>query len=90
MPANIIDGKLMSADIRSEIGESTTEFFQTHQTRPGLAAVLVGDDPASAVYVRNKRIACDEAGMFSETFTLPKDTPQKETCTRTPITFITW
>ena len=75
---NIIDGKLMSAEIRSEIGKSTAQFVQAHQIRPGLAAVLVGDDPASAVYVRNKRLACDEAGMFSETFTLPHDTPEEE------------
>ena len=46
--------------------------------RPGLAAVLVGDDPASSVYVRNKRRACDEAGIFSETFQLPADATQRE------------
>ena len=45
---------------------------------PGLAAVLVGSDPASAVYVRNKRRACDEAEMFSETFELPEETSQEE------------
>ena len=51
---------------------------QKHQVSPGLAAVLVGDDPASAIYVRNKRRACAEVGMFSETFELPADTSQSD------------
>ncbi|MQF86372.1 MAG: bifunctional 5,10-methylenetetrahydrofolate dehydrogenase/5,10-methenyltetrahydrofolate cyclohydrolase [SAR202 cluster bacterium] len=78
MVAAIIDGKIMSAEIRLEIANRTADFTKTHQTRPGLAAVLVGNDPASAVYVRNKRRACDEAGMFSETFTLPETASQDE------------
>jgi methylenetetrahydrofolate dehydrogenase (NADP+)/methenyltetrahydrofolate cyclohydrolase len=48
---------------------------------PGLVAVLVGDDPASAIYVRNKGIACEEAGMFSETVNLPSDTTQADLLT---------
>ena len=74
--ANILDGTALSKEIRSEVAESTLNLKTLHNLTPGLAAVLVGDDPASAVYVRNKGRACDEAGIFSEVFRLPKDTTQ--------------
>ena len=78
MTATVIDGKQMAEDIRGEIAEETRAFRKRSGVTPGLAAVLVGNDPASAVYVRNKRRACDEADMFSETFELPEETTQEE------------
>ena len=77
MTAEIIDGKQMAADLRAEITVEVRALTAAGVT-PGLVAVLVGDDAASAVYVRNKRLACDEAGMFSETLTLPAETGQDE------------
>ena len=67
----ILDGRTLAKEIRAGVAVGVAELLQKHQVNPGLAAVLVGDDPASAIYVRNKRRACDEVGMFSETFTLP-------------------
>ena len=75
--ANILDGTALAKEIRSEVAESAQNLKTLHNLTPGLAAVLVGDDPASAVYVRNKGRACDEAGIFSEIFRLPKDTAQE-------------
>ena len=79
--ANILDGTALAKKIRSEVAESAQNLKTLHNLTPGLAAVLVGDDPASAVYVRNKGRACDEAGIFSEIFRLPKDTPQESVLT---------
>ena len=73
MTAKILDGRTLAAEIQSEIGAGVLEMQQKHGVTPGLAALLVGDDPASAVYVRNKRRACEEAGIFSETFGMPSD-----------------
>ncbi len=78
MTADIIDGKLMAEQIRAEIASAVRDLKQRANVTPGLAAVLVGDDPASAVYVRNKRRACDEAGMFSDTIQLPAETTQQK------------
>ena len=78
MTARILNGNELAADLRSEAAWDTAELFADTGVRPGLAAVLVGDDPASSVYVRNKRRACDEACLFSETFRLPADTTQRE------------
>ncbi len=78
MTATVIDGKQMAEDIRGEIAVETRTLTKRLGVVPGLAAVLVGEDPASAVYVRNKRRACDEADMFSETFELPTETSQDE------------
>ena len=78
MAATVLDGKRMAGEIRAEVAEGVRALRERSGVTPGLAAVLVGDDPASAVYVRNKRLACDEAGMFSETFALPEETPQEE------------
>jgi len=64
-----IDGKAIAAAIRAEIKSE----IQSLKIQPGLAAVLVGDDPASKVYVRNKRKACEEAGIYSEECALAKD-----------------
>ena len=73
MTAKILDGKALAEDIRAEVAASVTEIQLNHGVTPGLAAVLVGDDPASAIYVRNKRRACDEVGMDSNTILLAAD-----------------
>ena len=78
MTATVIDGKQMAEEIRGEVAEETRVLTKRLGVVPGLAAVLVGSDPASAVYVRNKRRACDEADMFSETFELAEETTQDE------------
>ena len=70
MTAKILDGKGLAEEIRGEVAAGVTEIQQKHGITPGLAAVLVGEDPASAIYVRNKRRACDEVGMVSDTFLL--------------------
>jgi methylenetetrahydrofolate dehydrogenase (NADP+)/methenyltetrahydrofolate cyclohydrolase len=76
--AKILDGQALAKEVRGEVAAGVVEMGENHQVTPGLAAVLVGDGPASAVYVRNKRRACDEVGMFSETFALPASTSQDE------------
>ncbi len=76
--AKIIDGKQISAQIRAEIKQETAEFFKEHGFRPGLAVIIVGEDPASQVYVRNKRRACEEVGFYSQAFELPADTTQEQ------------
>ena len=75
--AKIIDGKAISAQIRSEIAEETKAFFEKNGYVPGLAVVIVGEDPASQVYVRNKHRACDEVGFYSESYELAADTTQE-------------
>ena len=69
--AKILDGKALAQEIRSEVAAGVAEMRRNHGVTPGLAAVLVGDDPASAIYVRNKRKACNEVGMVSDTICLP-------------------
>jgi methylenetetrahydrofolate dehydrogenase (NADP+)/methenyltetrahydrofolate cyclohydrolase len=73
MPATILDGKKLAQQIRSELAEEVVEFIQNNGAVPCLAAVLVGDDPASEVYVRNKRKACEAVGIESQLHRLPKD-----------------
>ena len=75
--AQLINGKEISAAIRAELKEETARLKEQGIT-PGLAVVLVGDDPASKVYVRNKKRACEELGYYSEEHTLPADTAQEE------------
>ena len=74
----ILDGTALAKEVRGEVADGVEEMGQKHQMTPGLAAVLVGDNPASAIYVRNKRRACAEVGMFSESFELPSTTPEAE------------
>ncbi len=76
--ANIIDGKAISKAIRAEIKEEAEQFYTEHGFRPGLAVIIVGEDPASRVYVRNKRLACEEVGFYSEAYELPAETTQEE------------
>ncbi|MEC8337627.1 MAG: bifunctional methylenetetrahydrofolate dehydrogenase/methenyltetrahydrofolate cyclohydrolase FolD [Planctomycetota bacterium] len=65
MTAMLLDGKAVASNIRAEIADATSEFIATHGVMPKLAAVLVGEDPASQVYVRNKQRACEAAGIGS-------------------------
>jgi methylenetetrahydrofolate dehydrogenase (NADP+)/methenyltetrahydrofolate cyclohydrolase len=74
MSAQILDGKKLAQQIRSELTEEVIEFIQNNSVTPCLAAVLVGADPASEVYVRNKRKACDEVGIDSQLHRLPAET----------------
>jgi len=76
--ARILDGAALAMDVRADVAAGVLEMQQKHQVTPGLAAVLVGGDPASAIYVRNKGRACDEVRMFSETFRMPATTTQSE------------
>ena len=78
MSAQIIDGAKIAQDIRSEVTQGVVDFRASYNTVPGLAAFLVGEDPASAIYVRNKHRACQEVGILSETFKLPHDITQDE------------
>ncbi len=66
--AIILDGKAKAQEVQAEVAAAVAEMQRTHNVTPGLAAILVGDDPASAVYVRNKSRACAQAGIFAETF----------------------
>ncbi len=76
--ANIIDGKRISAEVRAELKQETEAFAAKTGIRPGLAVIIVGSDPASQVYVRNKRRACEEVGYYSEAYELPENTTQEE------------
>ena len=78
MMAKILDGASLAREIRGEVALGVTDLAARTGTTPGLAAVLVGEDPASAVYVRNKGQACGEVGIFSETFHLPGAASQDE------------
>lgn len=78
MSATIIDGKAVAARIRSEISASVDKMVAEHGMRPGLAAVLVGEDPASQTYVRMKRKACEEVGIMSVGRELPADASQEQ------------
>ena len=78
MVAKIIDGAAIAKEIRAEVAEGVAEMKAKHGGVPGLAAVLVGDDPASAVYVRNKEKAATEAGIFGQVFKLPAETTREE------------
>ena len=82
MTAKILDGKALAEEIRGEVATGVAEMQQKHSVIPGLAAVLVGDDPASAIYVRNKRRACDEVGVVSDTFLMPADSTNEQVLAR--------
>jgi methylenetetrahydrofolate dehydrogenase (NADP+) / methenyltetrahydrofolate cyclohydrolase len=78
MPAQIIDGRQIAERIRNEIAHEAAEFQGRTGITPHLAAVLVGDDPASAVYVRNKQTACEKVGLKSTLIRLPAETTGPE------------
>lgn len=77
MAGQIIDGKAVAASIRQQLAKDA-EALKKDGVVPGLAVVLVGDDPASKVYVRQKEVACDEAGFYSEKTLLPASVSQDE------------
>lgn len=76
--AKLLDGKATANEIRSEIREKVEEFVAASGTRPRLVAILVGEDPASQVYVRNKERACEKAGIDSEVIRLPSETTTEQ------------
>ncbi|MDH5191014.1 MAG: bifunctional methylenetetrahydrofolate dehydrogenase/methenyltetrahydrofolate cyclohydrolase FolD [Gammaproteobacteria bacterium] len=78
MTAHIIDGKAVAAELRTRVKQHVDERSARGQRPPGLAVILVGQNPASEVYVRNKRKACDEAGFHSVSHDLPDDTSEEK------------
>lgn len=78
MSARIIDGKAVAAEVRQHVKTRIEERLAQGARAPGLAVVLVGNDPASEIYVRNKRNACAEAGLLSRSYDLPTETSQQQ------------
>lgn len=78
MTAQLIDGKAIAAGIRKDIADQVQQRIHSGLRRPGLAVVLVGENPASEIYVRHKRNACDEAGFHSQAFTLGADVSEAD------------
>ena len=78
MTAEIINGNEIASEVRNEVAKKVHLLKNKNEITPGLAAVLVGDDPASQVYVRNKGRACDEVGIYNETFRLEQSATQLE------------
>ena len=76
--AKIIDGKKIAAETRRNIAERTAAFENTNGFKPGLAVIIVGEDPASQVYVRNKKKACEEVGFYSQVYEMPAETTMDE------------
>ncbi|MBE6614435.1 MAG: bifunctional methylenetetrahydrofolate dehydrogenase/methenyltetrahydrofolate cyclohydrolase FolD [Ruminococcaceae bacterium] len=72
--AKIIDGKKIAAETRADIAVRTSAFTKKYGFAPGLAVIIVGEDPASQVYVRNKKKACEEVGFYSQVYEMPADT----------------
>ena len=82
MSARIIDGKAIAAKIKEEQKQRVLRLLQQHGVRPGLAVILVGNDPASQVYVRNKVTACKLVGIRSELVELPATATQDQLMSR--------
>ncbi|MES9869194.1 MAG: tetrahydrofolate dehydrogenase/cyclohydrolase catalytic domain-containing protein, partial [Sedimenticola sp.] len=78
MTAQILDGKAIASDIRQDIKAQVGQMVAEGQRPPGLVVILVGEDPASQVYVRNKQRSCEEVGFLSELKRLPAETSQEE------------
>ena len=78
MSAQILDGKAIAADVREQIKERVSARLAAGRRRPGLIVVLVGENPASQVYVRNKQNACQQVGFLSELMQLPASTTEAE------------
>ena len=74
----MIDGKKISAETREQIALDAQKLMAETGIRPGLAVVIVGDDPASHVYVKNKKKGCEQVGFYSEEYALPEQTSQEE------------
>jgi methylenetetrahydrofolate dehydrogenase (NADP+)/methenyltetrahydrofolate cyclohydrolase len=82
MTARIIDGKAVARELRGQYAARVQKLKSEHGVQPGIAVILVGDNPASQVYVRNKVTACREAGIHSELHQMPADTPEAELLAR--------
>ena len=78
MPAQLIDGKAIAAKFKADVRDEVERGVERGLRRPGLAVIMVGDNPASAVYVSNKRKACAESGIVSIAHDLPYSTTQQE------------
>jgi methylenetetrahydrofolate dehydrogenase (NADP+)/methenyltetrahydrofolate cyclohydrolase len=78
MSANIIDGKAIANDLKAQLKQATDARISQGLRRPGLAVVLVGDDPASQVYVGSKRRSCEQVGFISKAFDRPASTTQED------------
>lgn len=78
MTAKILDGKAIALELREKIAQDIKEGIASGKPRPGLAVILVGEDPASQVYVKNKKIACEKAGFNDVSLVLPAETNQAE------------
>lgn len=76
--AQIINGKEVSASVKQRVAEECSELVKRTGKRPGLAVIIVGDDPASRVYVNNKKKACELVGFVSREYALPEETTQQE------------
>jgi len=78
MTAIIIDGKALATAIQAEIAQQVKIIVGKGIQPPGLAVILVGDDPASQIYVRNKKAACAKVGFYAQEFLLPAMTPEED------------
>ena len=78
MKAKILDGKMVSARIKEELKQEVKILKEEKGIEPGLAVIIVGEDPASKIYVRNKKLACEAIGIRSEEYALPEETTQEE------------
>ena len=78
MQAKILDGKMVSQRVKDELREEVARLKKDKGLVPGLAVIIVGEDPASKIYVRNKKRACEEIGIHSEEYALPEETTQEE------------
>lgn len=78
MAAKIIDGKKIAGEVLAEVEQDVRRLKEERGIQPGLAVVLIGENPASQVYVRNKTQACAKAGIFSQQYNLPAGTPEAE------------
>ena len=76
--AHIIDGKKIAAETRADIAQRVAAFEKEKGFKPGLAVIIVGENPASQVYVRNKKKACEDVGMYSIVIEMPEATTQDE------------
>ena len=76
--AKILDGKAVSQRVKNALKDETEKFVEKYGIKPGLAVVIVGDDPASRVYVNSKKKACAEIGYYSEEYALPESTTEDE------------
>lgn len=78
MPAKIIDGRALASQIREEVKSGVEKLKEEKGIIPGLGVILVGENPASKVYVRNKARACEHVGIYSETIKLPEEISEEE------------